>query len=104
MSKFRNTALIQEMFYRARNVDHLIGPLALGVLIELIPRGWKVIHSHSGPNSYSIQGHGYEYHFRYYHTGEIWIKDSYRNGKVVAKLKTRPQVYDFIGKRMAESV
>lgn len=103
MSKFRNTALIQEMFYRARKVDHLIGPLALGVLLELIPRGWKVIHSSSGPNSYSIQGHGREYHFRYYHTGAITVKNSYRGGKTVAQLKTRMQVYKFLDQRMAES-
>lgn len=100
MSKYRTSAMIQDMFYRGRKVEHLIGPLALGILVELIPRGWKLVHSNSGPNSYSIQKNGYEYHFRYWHTGRIMVKDRYHKGKVVAELKTRPQVYDFLTKAM----
>lgn len=99
------SSLTHAMSHHARELEPIVGVLALGVLIELLPLGWTIRQSGTGAQSFSLTKDGKEYHFR---PGpapyrEIVVKNRYQRGRVVTVIKTRPDALKFIRERVAES-
>lgn len=99
------SSLTHAMSHHARELEPIVGVLALGILIELMPLGWTVRQSGTGAQSFSLTKDGREYHFRPGSAPyrEIVVKDRYQRGRVVSVIKTRTDALAFIRDRVAES-
>ena len=93
--------------HHAKGVEELVNTLALGILLDLEPRGWELKQVRFGAESFYIINKNYskEYHFRswYRPRKSIQIKDAYRKGKLVLTLNTRLDALNFIEKCVKES-
>lgn len=86
----------------ARALEPIVGVLALGILLELVPLGWTVRKSKSGALSVSIRKGSHQYHFRAERPyTEILVKDAWKNGAVVATIATRTDALRFIRELVA---
>ena len=68
----------------------------IGLVIGNDDDEWTFHQFRNGGNSFALYRPGEQYHFRYYHQGEIQVKDSYMNGRVIASLRTRKDVKDWV--------
>lgn len=92
-------SLVHALSHHAKSLEPIVGVLAVGILTELQPRGWKVYHYRSGPNSWAIKKGNHEFHFRRLSSNSLYVKDSYYGGKYLFDIKTRADAAKFI--RMA---
>jgi hypothetical protein len=77
--------------HHAKALQELVGVLALGYALELEPRGWRIVHSGVGPESYSLRRDDAvdpQFHFRYARTPSwrILIKDAWFEGDVTSRI------------------
>jgi len=93
--------------HHAKGIEELVNTLALGILVDLEPRGWKLRQSRDGAQSFSIVNKRgtKEYHFRAWYRPfkSIEVIDKYYKGKLVVQLKTRLDALKFIETCVKES-
>lgn len=94
----KNTATLNHaLAHHAHNLEPLVGALALGILLELQPHGWKLRQSRTGAQSFALLRGPHEFHFRAGQGNEsIVVRDRYTNGKVVFELASRRDVLAFV--------
>jgi len=121
-NKIKNPQPLSHMLtHHAKGLKPVAAALSLGYLNELQPRGWDIDQAGNpktggrngtgfGAKSYFIEKGSKQYHFRpdgwdnaIRSYTEIVAKDSYRNGRVVARMKSDLDVMRFIRARVAES-
>src|SRR5438552_4831393 len=96
----RSESLHHALAHHARELEPLVGALALGILVDLMPNGWTLRQIKTGPQSFVLEKDGVEFHFRpgvnaqneYDH---IVVKDRWMNGKVLSRLEGRVDVLRF---------
>lgn len=90
--------LMGQVRLRARSIEPVAQELLSSILMVLgsDANEWKFHQFRTGGNSFALYRPGKEFHFRYYHQGEIVVKDSYVHGTVIARLKTRKDARDFV--------
>ena len=86
----------------------MVAVLAVGLSLDLFPRGWELVQHGTGSQSYSISKGDLQYHFRA--SGRlgkgfstITVKDRYHLGNIVTILTTRLDAVRFIAARVKES-
>jgi hypothetical protein len=91
--------LLGEVRLRARSLEPVVLELlsSFALVLSNDDREWTLYQHRNGGNSFSLwDGNGREFHFRYWHQGFIHVKDSYMNGKLVAKIGSRKQARNFV--------
>src|SRR5260221_11695634 len=104
--KVRNPeSLTHALSHHARELEPIVGVLALGILTQLMPVGWTLRQSGTGAQSFALNKEGKEYHFRPGDAPyrEILVKDHYQLGNVVTVIKSRADALQFIRDRVNES-
>lgn len=98
-------SLQHAMSHHAKELEPIVGVLALGILTELIPRGWDLEQVLAGAQSFVLRKGGMEYHFRA--AGRpyraIAVKDAWRQGAEVCVIRSRVDALRFVRDRVAES-
>ena len=108
--RIRNAgSLTHAMAHHAKDLEPIVGCLALQFLVRLQPLGWRLEQSGTGAQSYAIRKGPLQYHLRGIKEGRepgydaILVKDAWHRGKEVAVLRGRVDVIRFVDDRVAES-
>lgn len=94
--------------HHAEPLVEIVGVLAVGILLELQPRGWDLKQIKKGAQSFMLKKGDLQYHFRGVVGDDgkyraIRVIDRWMNGSEVAVLDGRVDALRFIRERVAES-
>jgi hypothetical protein len=99
----KSDTLQHALAHHAKQLEPLVGALALGILLELQPSGWELRQIKTGAQSFVLKKGAHEFHLRGEGRSgqgytEIAIKDAWTHGREVDRLQTRADVVRFVRK------